>query len=136
MNAVEMRADPGWHHSNWMFVPEVRFRGDDGTWDCDEREFNEVSAALSGGGTVGRAYEAAAARRQDWSGVRAWFGDERAVEEVRVTESAAYQRITASEVRDVLGRYITPERRVAIIGMPRVKAATAGVKRVAAPGGK
>lgn len=35
--------------------------------------------ALSGGGTVGRAYEAAAARRQDWSGVRAWFGDERAV---------------------------------------------------------
>ena len=49
VNAVEMQADPGWHHSNWMFVPDVRFRGDDGTWDCDEREFNEVSAALSGG---------------------------------------------------------------------------------------
>ncbi|MHB1141475.1 MAG: M16 family metallopeptidase [Sulfuricaulis sp.] len=49
---------------------------------------------------------------------------------------AAYQRITAKEVRDVLARYIIPERRVAIIGMPQVKAAAAGVKRVAAPGGK
>jgi 6-phosphogluconolactonase len=41
----------------------------------------EVSGdvALSGGGTVGRAYEAAAALRPDWSGVRVWFGDERAV---------------------------------------------------------
>ena len=41
------------------------------------------------------------------------------------------------EVRDVLARYITPERRVAIIGMPQVKAVAAGVKRAAAsPGGK
>ena len=35
--------------------------------------------ALSGGGTVGRAFELAARSRQDWSGVRAWFGDDRAV---------------------------------------------------------
>jgi 6-phosphogluconolactonase len=35
--------------------------------------------ALSGGGTVGRAYELAAGLRPGWSGVRAWFGDERAV---------------------------------------------------------
>ena len=35
--------------------------------------------ALSGGGTVGRAYSMAAALRADWSGVRVWFGDDRAV---------------------------------------------------------
>ena len=35
--------------------------------------------ALSGGGTVGRAYELAASLRRDWSGVRAWYGDDRAV---------------------------------------------------------
>lgn len=35
--------------------------------------------ALSGGGTVGRVYELAAARRLDWSGVHVWFGDDRAV---------------------------------------------------------
>lgn len=35
--------------------------------------------ALSGGGTVGRAYELAARLRPDWSGIRVWFGDERAV---------------------------------------------------------
>jgi 6-phosphogluconolactonase len=41
----------------------------------------EVSGdvALSGGGTVGRAYALAAGLRQDWSGVRAWYGDDRAV---------------------------------------------------------
>ncbi len=36
-------------------------------------------AALSGGGTVGRAYELAAGLRPDWSGRRVWFGDDRAV---------------------------------------------------------
>jgi 6-phosphogluconolactonase len=35
--------------------------------------------ALSGGATVGRAYELAASLRSDWSGVRAWYGDDRAV---------------------------------------------------------
>lgn len=35
--------------------------------------------ALSGGATVGRAYELAAASRLDWTGVHVWFGDERAV---------------------------------------------------------
>ena len=52
-------------------------------------------------------------------------------------QPTAYQRITTKEVRDVLARYVTPERRVAIIGMPREKGATAGVKRAAAlPGRK
>lgn len=35
--------------------------------------------ALSGGTTVGKAYELAAALRPRWEGVTAWFGDERAV---------------------------------------------------------
>ena len=35
--------------------------------------------ALSGGTTVGKAYELAAARRPRWDGVTCWFGDERAV---------------------------------------------------------
>lgn len=35
--------------------------------------------ALSGGGTVGGAYEEAARRRPDWSGVHVWYGDDRAV---------------------------------------------------------
>ena len=39
----------------------------------------EGDVALSGGGTVGRAYELAASLRDDWSGVRAWYGDDRAV---------------------------------------------------------
>jgi 6-phosphogluconolactonase len=35
--------------------------------------------ALSGGTTVGKAYELAATLRPRWEGVTAWFGDERAV---------------------------------------------------------
>jgi 6-phosphogluconolactonase len=35
--------------------------------------------ALSGGGTVGRAYSAAADLRPDWGGVHVWYGDDRAV---------------------------------------------------------
>ena len=35
--------------------------------------------ALSGGTTVGKAYELAAQLRRDWADVQAWFGDERAV---------------------------------------------------------
>jgi zinc protease len=50
-------------------------------------------------------------------------------------QPTAYQRITTKEVRDVLARYITPERRVAIIGMPRVT--TAGdLKRAGASPGR
>ena len=35
--------------------------------------------ALSGGGTVGRAYAVAAGLRDGWDGVHVWFGDDRAV---------------------------------------------------------
>ncbi|UJR80282.1 hypothetical protein [Sandaracinus amylolyticus] len=50
VSAVEMSAGPGWHHSNWMYVPEPAFEGDDGTWRCSERTFNEVAASARGGG--------------------------------------------------------------------------------------
>jgi hypothetical protein len=50
VNAVTMDAGPGWHHSNWMFVPDTLFPGEDGTFDCRDREFNELAAELGGGG--------------------------------------------------------------------------------------
>lgn len=50
VNAVHMSSGPGWHHSNWTFVPEDQFVGPDGTWPCREREFSEVAASLRGGG--------------------------------------------------------------------------------------
>lgn len=49
VNEVEMSAGPGWHHSNWMFVPETAFEGPDGTWDCRDRDFSEVQASIEGG---------------------------------------------------------------------------------------
>lgn len=49
VSAVTMDAEEGWHHSNWMFVPEDAFEGPDGTWPCSERSFSEISAALAGG---------------------------------------------------------------------------------------
>ncbi|GAB4203533.1 MAG: hypothetical protein OHK0013_17710 [Sandaracinaceae bacterium] len=50
VHAVHMEAGPGWHHSNWTFVPDDRFDGPDGTWRCGERDFTEVAAAAMGGG--------------------------------------------------------------------------------------
>lgn len=50
VNAVHMSAGPGWHHSNWTFVPETQFLGPDGTWPCRDRAFTEVAASLNGGG--------------------------------------------------------------------------------------
>ena len=38
-----------WHHSNWLFVRENSFRGDDGTWVCRDRGYDEVAAGLNGG---------------------------------------------------------------------------------------
>lgn len=50
VSSVTMDAGPGWHHSNWMWVPDTMFAGDDGTFPCDARMFNELTAALMGGG--------------------------------------------------------------------------------------
>lgn len=45
---VSSRNDGGWHHSNWLYTRDVFFQGDDGSWLCDERGFNEASAGLNG----------------------------------------------------------------------------------------
>jgi hypothetical protein len=49
VNAVELVQDGMSHHSNWTFVPEDKFDGPDGVWDCDERAYDQVSAAIYGG---------------------------------------------------------------------------------------
>jgi hypothetical protein len=49
VSKVRQRNDGAWHHSNWYFVPEDAFPGPDGTWDCEERGFSTVTAALEGG---------------------------------------------------------------------------------------
>lgn len=49
VNSVELTTGPGFHHSNWLFVPEHVFAGPDGTFDCYERGYNEAIAALFGG---------------------------------------------------------------------------------------
>ncbi len=36
------------HHSNWYVVPEAEYPGDDGYFPCDERDFNDLAAALKG----------------------------------------------------------------------------------------
>lgn len=48
VNAVRQVNDGAWHHSNWFFVPEEEF-GEDGTWKCGDRDFDQVRAALLGG---------------------------------------------------------------------------------------
>ncbi len=37
-----------YHHSTWIAVPEDKYAGPDGFWDCEERGFDEVDAAISG----------------------------------------------------------------------------------------
>ena len=49
VSKVRQRNDGAWHHSNWYFVPEHVYPGPDGTWDCDERGFGDVSSGLAGG---------------------------------------------------------------------------------------
>jgi hypothetical protein len=50
INAVTLANDGGFHHSNWSIVPETLYPGDDGYFDCGERGFNQLEAAV--GGTV------------------------------------------------------------------------------------
>jgi hypothetical protein len=49
INSVELTTGPGFHHSNWFFVPEHVFKGEDGTFACADRDFNEPVAAIFGG---------------------------------------------------------------------------------------
>jgi hypothetical protein len=49
VQAVELTTGPGFHHSNWLYVPEHVFAGEDGTFDCDDRGYSEAVAAVFGG---------------------------------------------------------------------------------------
>jgi hypothetical protein len=49
VNVVELTTGPGFHHSNWFFVPDRDFAGPDGTFVCDDRGFDQALAAIKGG---------------------------------------------------------------------------------------
>jgi hypothetical protein len=49
LNAVEMEATLGMHHSNWFFVPDTQYPGPDGTWACRSRNFEQGVASYLGG---------------------------------------------------------------------------------------
>ena len=49
VNIVELTTGPGFHHSNWFYVPEFTFPGEDGTFNCNERGFDQAVAAIKGG---------------------------------------------------------------------------------------
>ncbi len=48
VNTVTLSNDGGYHHSNWLVVPETSFAGDDGFFDCNDRGFSELGAAVAG----------------------------------------------------------------------------------------
>lgn len=49
VNTVELTTGDGFHHSNWFYVPEYTFAGDDGTFNCNSRGFDVAVAAIQGG---------------------------------------------------------------------------------------
>lgn len=49
VNTVELNTGPGFHHSNWFFVPDHIFAGEDGTFTCDDRNFDIAVAGITGG---------------------------------------------------------------------------------------
>jgi hypothetical protein len=49
IHSVELTTSPGFHHSNWFWVPESTFGGDDATYHCADRHFDQAVAALYGG---------------------------------------------------------------------------------------
>jgi hypothetical protein len=49
VNAVELTTGTGFHHSNWFYVPNTTFAGPDGTFNCDDRFFDQAAAAIFGG---------------------------------------------------------------------------------------
>lgn len=49
VNAVELETNGGYHHSNWLFAPDDQYDGPDGAWNCDDRGYSELTAAIQGG---------------------------------------------------------------------------------------
>lgn len=48
VNRVTVTNQGGFHHSNWFVIPEDLFEGEDGFFECDERGFTELEAAIKG----------------------------------------------------------------------------------------
>lgn len=69
INKVDLETGPGFHHSNWFFVPEHVFRGEDGAYHCDDRDFNEPVAAIFGGVLFAQSTQAAREVQQFPDGV-------------------------------------------------------------------
>lgn len=49
VNSVELTTGPGFHHSNWLWVPEHAFPGPDGVFNCDDRSYDQTAAGILGG---------------------------------------------------------------------------------------
>jgi hypothetical protein len=49
VNEVELTTGPGFHHSNWLWVPDTVFPGPDGVFVCDERNYDQTAAGVLGG---------------------------------------------------------------------------------------
>lgn len=49
VSQVTMHGTPGVHHSNWFYVPDRNFGGDDGLFSCATRGFDQTAAASAGG---------------------------------------------------------------------------------------
>jgi hypothetical protein len=49
VNSVTLENDGGYHHSNWVFVPDDQFVTPDGARPCDEFGFDEFTGAIAGG---------------------------------------------------------------------------------------
>jgi hypothetical protein len=48
VDEVTLANEGGFHHSNWFVVPEDYAAGEDGYFNCDDRGFREVTAAVQG----------------------------------------------------------------------------------------
>jgi hypothetical protein len=48
VNTTTLVNDGAYHHSNWLAVPEEKFVGEDGFFDCNSRGYTELDAAVSG----------------------------------------------------------------------------------------
>jgi hypothetical protein len=49
VNSVHLETGPGFHHSNWFWMPEPDIQGSDGTFTCTDRGFSEAVGAIYGG---------------------------------------------------------------------------------------
>jgi hypothetical protein len=49
VTSVELTTGPGFHHSNWTYVPEHVYPGPDGKFDCYDRGYSEAISAVFGG---------------------------------------------------------------------------------------